>query len=79
MKEIKSNIKGSEKQIDWANKIKKEMMENLESIKHPSYAKVQENISENLDIMNNMVDSKFWIENRDCQPKDILRYIELED
>jgi len=75
---MKTNIKGSEKQITWANSIKKCAIEGIDrNIDHPSYAKIKSNKEESISILDSIVDSKFWIENRNDDAKTLIRKIEL--
>lgn len=71
-------MKGTEKQIKWAESIQRCKIEDLKKCTHPSYKTIQENLEANIKILEAMDDAKFWIENKDDDVKTVLRYIELE-
>jgi len=64
-------MKGSEKQIKWAEAIKNKMQPNFEDLQ----SKVNGNAPANkaINYINNLDNATFWIDNRSNTPTDMLR------
>jgi len=74
--EVRVNSVGSEKQIDWSNQIKLNKISDLFSmLSQPGMSKHEAQIMELCEKMNQIVDAKFWIDNKDNMAKNIAKEI----
>jgi len=72
--QVSDNNSGSEKQINWANNIKVEKIADIIGMISQN-PKVKDQVLEIADKMNSIVDSKFWIDNRNNGWKEIAKSI----
>ena len=72
--EINGNSIGSEKQIDWADRIKlKKISDMFLMLSQPGMSKHETQIIELCKKMNQVVDAKFWIDNKNNMAKNIAK------
>lgn len=74
---VKRPNTGSEKQQDWANMIKANKIMDAENmISQPGVSEANKKmVRELIDKMNDIIDSIYWINNRDKIARDIMKQI----